>query len=277
MTGDEDVAAAAERARRWVDVAAWTAIALGLAFTAVNVQQFAAGGAVAWSPGWVVAWLLDPMVSVLLLAVVRAEQVTARWQVPMPWQVVAVKWCAFAATYCMNTWSAWRDGVPSSVVLHSVPPVFVLLAAEVAPALRDRLTAAVQAAAAEEQALEELPAAAAPAAPLASTSLAASDLAGEGPATAAVPPELTRPPQESPRDDEGAEPAVGTDPRVRQIAELLAAGCDVTGAQAAAVHGVSERTGRRLLADARAGLQHHPPVTRPDLHLVEAHTSGGTA
>ena len=77
MSGAErDVAAAAESVRRWVDVATWTAIGLGLAFTAVNVQVFAAAGAPAWAPGWVVAWLLDPMVSVLLLAVVRAEQLT---------------------------------------------------------------------------------------------------------------------------------------------------------------------------------------------------------
>ena len=63
------VAAAAASVRRWVDAATWTAIGLGLAFTAVNVQVFAAAGAPAWSPSWVVAWLLDPMVSVLLLGI----------------------------------------------------------------------------------------------------------------------------------------------------------------------------------------------------------------
>lgn len=258
----EDVAAAAERARRSVDVATWTAIGLGLAFTAVNVQAFAAAGAPVGSPGWSVAWLLDPMVSILLLAVVRAEQVTARWQIPMGWQVAAVKWAAFAATYAMNTWSPWRDGSPSGVVLHSVPPVFVLLAAEVAPALRDRLTEAVRAAA-----------------PQASSPTATGEQAHEQPrqvpegaAAAAEADDEPTPPEGS--DDASPQPAP-VDPRVREVAELLTAGCEVTGAQAAVLHGVSGRTGRRLLAEARTHLEHHP--SRPDLHLVEARTAGGTA
>lgn len=143
-----DVAAAADRARRWVDVAGWTAIVLGLAFTAVNVQVFAAAGAPIWSLGWCAAWLLDPIASVLLLAVVRAEQVTSRWQIAMPWQVGATKWAAFLATLVMNVWAPVRDLIPSGIVLHAIPPVFVLLAAEVSPVLRDRLTEAVKVAAA---------------------------------------------------------------------------------------------------------------------------------
>ena len=263
----EDVAAAAERARRTVDVATWTAIGLGLAFTAVNVQTFAAAGAPWGSPGWSVAWLLDPMVSILLLAVVRAEQVTARWQITMPWQISAVKWAAFAATYAMNTWSPWRDGSPSGVVLHSVPPVFVLLAAEVAPALRDRLTEAVRIAAST---------------PSASSPTATSEQPGQVPDADAVDEaptagdvaagsDASRTPEPDRVEPNEAEPV---DPRVREVAELLAADCDVTGPQAAARHGVSDRTGRRLLADARAYLEQHP--IRPDLHLVEARTAGGS-
>ncbi|MCD2191349.1 hypothetical protein [Actinomycetospora soli] len=255
---NDDVVAAAESVRRWVDVATWTAIALGLAFTAVNVQTFAAAGAAAWSPGWVVAWLLDPMVSVLLLAVVRAEQVTARWQVPMPWQVPAVKWSAFAATYAMNTWSAWRDAVPSSVVLHSVPPLFVLLAAEVAPALRERLTEAVRVATTTTSAPESVQRVVVPA-------------VDDTPAARAA-PEPVEPTAALPSsDDTTAVP----DDRVRDLAELLAAGCDVTGPQAAALHGVSDRTGRRLVTAARTYLEQH--LTRPGLHLVEARAAGGTA
>jgi hypothetical protein len=262
-----DVAAVADRARRAVDIATWVAIGLGLAFTAVNVQTFAAAGSTAWSPAWLVAWLLDPMVSVLLLAVVRAEQVTARWQVTMPWPVTATKWAAFAATYAMNTWASWRDQLPSGVVLHSVPPVFVLLAAEVAPALRDRLTEAVRAAELASRELfipgevlerltttEPVPADEQP--------TAVGDDVAES--TADDAPE---------RDDEPAP----VDARVRELAELLAAGCEVTGAQAAALHEVSTRTGRRLLADARTHLEQHPTPTRRGLHLVAPDTAGGTA
>ena len=59
----------------------WTGLLLGLAFTMVNVQTFAAAGAAVGSLPWVAAWLLDPMVSLVLVAVLRAEQVTARYQV----------------------------------------------------------------------------------------------------------------------------------------------------------------------------------------------------
>lgn len=268
----DDVVAAADRARRAVDTATWVAIGLGLAFTAVNVQTFAAAGAATWSPGWLVAWLLDPMVSVLLLAVVRAEQVTARWQITMPWPVTATKWAAFAATYAMNTWSSWWDGLPSGVVLHSVPPVFVLLAAEVAPALRERLTEAVRAA---ELAGSEL--------------FIPHEVLDHLTAVTAVPDQAetvghdhvddTAEQQlvDGPPAEDVADPV---DPRVRELAELLAGGADVTGPQAAAMHHVSERTGRRLVADARAHLEQNPIAPnpeRPGLHLVAPNAAGGTA
>lgn len=137
------VAEKVARIQAQIDRWALVAILLGLAFTMVNVQTFAAAGALIWTLPWLAAWLLDPMVSILLLVVVRAEQVTARWQVKMAWQVTATKWVAFAATYVMNTWEPWQSGVAASIVLHSVPPVFVLMGAEVLPALREGLTEAV--------------------------------------------------------------------------------------------------------------------------------------
>jgi hypothetical protein len=113
----------------------------------VNVQSFAAAGAPAWSAGWVAGWLLDPMVSLVLVAVLRAEQVTARYQVSTGVWAHRTKWFAFLATYVMNTWKSWTHFDVAGVVLHSVPPVLVFLAAETAPVLRDKLTEAVMAAA----------------------------------------------------------------------------------------------------------------------------------
>jgi len=137
------VALRVERVRTQIDVLMWLGIALGLAFTMVNVQQFAADGAAVWSLPWLAAWLLDPMVSIVLVAVLRAEQVTARWQVDTgPW-VRRVKWFAFAATYVMNTWQSWAVLDAAGIVLHSVPPALVFLASEAAPVLRDRLTESV--------------------------------------------------------------------------------------------------------------------------------------
>src|SRR4051794_14632363 len=82
LTTDPDVIALrVEKVRAQVDALLWAGIVLGLAFTMVNVQSFAAAGSPTWSLSWWVAWLLDPMVSLVLLAVLRAEQVTARYQV----------------------------------------------------------------------------------------------------------------------------------------------------------------------------------------------------
>ncbi|WP_199430837.1 hypothetical protein [Qaidamihabitans albus] len=143
------IALRVEKVRTQVDAAVWAAILLGLAFTMVNVQTFAAAGAAVWSLPWLAAWLLDPMVSLALIAVLRAEQITARYQVaPVPW-AARTKWFTFAATYTMNTWQSWAAWDAAGIVLHSVPPFAVLCLAETAPWLRDRLTEAVHAAATE--------------------------------------------------------------------------------------------------------------------------------
>ena len=135
-----------DRVAAQVDRLCWTGILLGLAFTMTNVQQFAANGARAWSLPWWSAWLLDPMVSLVLLAILRAEQITARYRVRTGGWVRAAKWFTLAATYVMNTWQAFTAGSPALVVLHSVPPLVVFVAAEAVTDLRDKLGQAVTAA-----------------------------------------------------------------------------------------------------------------------------------
>ena len=134
-----------ERVAVQVDRLCWTGILLGLAFTMTNVQQFAAAGSLPWSLPWWSAWLLDPMVSLVLLAILRAEQVTARYGVRTGGWVRGAKWFTLAATYVMNTWGAFTAGSPALVVLHSVPPLVVFVAAEAVTDLRDKLGAAVAA------------------------------------------------------------------------------------------------------------------------------------
>ncbi|MFG1909020.1 hypothetical protein [Kribbella sp. NPDC048928] len=143
-THPDVVALRVESVRTQVDRCMWVGIVLGLAFTMVNVQAFAAQGAGFGSLPWVAAWLLDPMVSLVLIAVLRAEQITARYQVGDHTRWIGrTKRFAFAATYAMNTWASFGHGDVAGVVLHSVPPVLVFCAAETAPVLRDRLTEAV--------------------------------------------------------------------------------------------------------------------------------------
>jgi hypothetical protein len=146
QTHPDVVALRVERVRMQVDRLCWTGIVCGLAFTMTNVQTFAAAGSAAWSLPWLAAWLLDPTVSVILLAILRAEQVTARYQVQTgPW-VRRAKWFTLAATYVMNTWSSYAAGSLAGIVLHSVPPLVVFVAAEAVTDLRDKLTEAVNAA-----------------------------------------------------------------------------------------------------------------------------------
>ncbi|GAA3638142.1 hypothetical protein GCM10022267_25800 [Lentzea roselyniae] len=144
QTHPDVVALRVERIRTQVDRLTWTGIILGLAFTMTNVQHFAARDAAPWSLPWTAAWLLDPMVSLVLIAILRAEQITARYQVHTGVWVRRAKWTTLTATYLMNTWTAWGALDAALILLHSVPPVVVFVAAEAVTDLRDKLTEAVE-------------------------------------------------------------------------------------------------------------------------------------
>jgi hypothetical protein len=142
-TDPDVVALQVEHIRSHVDHLMWAGIVLGLCFTMTNVQQFAAAGAAVGSLAWWSAWLLDPMVSLVLLAVLRAEQVTTRYQVSTGvWPRVA-KWALLAATYVMNTWVSWAAGSSAGVVLHTVAPLVVVIAAEAVTDVQHALTQCV--------------------------------------------------------------------------------------------------------------------------------------
>jgi hypothetical protein len=85
------------------------------------------------------------MVSLVLLAILRAEQVTARHGVRTGGWTRAGKWFTLAATYVMNVWQAFTAGSPALIVLHSVPPLVVFVAAEAVTDLRDTLGQAITA------------------------------------------------------------------------------------------------------------------------------------
>jgi hypothetical protein len=143
-TDPDVVALRVERIRGQVDRLMWAGIVLGLCFTMTNVQTFAAAGAAVGSLAWWSAWLLDPMVSLVLLAVLRAEQVTTRYQVTTGvWPRVA-KWALLSATYVMNTWVSWAAGSASGVILHTVAPLVVVTAAEAVTDLQYALSECVQ-------------------------------------------------------------------------------------------------------------------------------------
>jgi len=142
-TDPDVVALRVERIRGQVDRLMWAGIVLGLCFTMTNVQTFAAAGAPVGSLAWWSAWLLDPTVSLVLLAVLRAEQVTTRHQVNTGVRPRVAKWALLSATYVMNTWVSWAAGSASGVVLHTVAPLVVVIAAEAVTDLQYALTECV--------------------------------------------------------------------------------------------------------------------------------------
>lgn len=147
QTHPDVVALRVDRIRAQVEALMWTGIVLGLCFTMTTVQHFAAADATVGSLAWWAAWWLDPMVSLVLLAVLRAEQLTTRHQVPTgAWPRIA-KWVLLTATYVMNTWAFWATGSASGVVLHSVSPLVVVIAAEALTDLQYALSDCAHAAA----------------------------------------------------------------------------------------------------------------------------------
>jgi hypothetical protein len=107
-----------------------------LATSSIRKVHFCLSGALARAVRW--RWIsVNPL-----------DQVTARYQVRLGVWPRRAKWCAFGATYLMNTWTSWGlNGEPlsvSGVVLHSVPPLLVVLSAETGPVLRDRPTEATR-------------------------------------------------------------------------------------------------------------------------------------
>lgn len=148
QTDPDVIALRIERIRAWCDRLVWTGIVAGLLFTMANVQHFAAGATKPpWEHGgsidWVIAWLLDPMVSLVLIGVLMGEQVINRHGIKAGGWVRITKWVALACTYSMNTWSAWDSKDTASILLHSVPPVIVVCATEAVPELRRQITEAV--------------------------------------------------------------------------------------------------------------------------------------
>ncbi|NUK11757.1 hypothetical protein HRW18_28035 [Streptomyces lunaelactis] len=109
---------------------------VALVFTATNVTLFAIDHHISvW-----IAWLLDPMVAVALGTVLIVDGVLSQHGVhPSGW-ATALRWFAGLSTWLMNCWAAlWpagspfgipRDVDPAGLVLHSIPPVLLIVLAE---------------------------------------------------------------------------------------------------------------------------------------------------
>ncbi|QRP46897.1 hypothetical protein [Amycolatopsis sp. FDAARGOS 1241] len=130
-----------QRRRRWTLIG-WAVLALSMMFTCVNVQHFAAGTAPAWSPQWLVAWGVDPLLSALVIGLLLARGDLAAFGSGMgqstgraKWVVLGIEIGALLAALLMNVAPEfdaphvrWQD-----VALHIVVPLAGVAAAVVLP------------------------------------------------------------------------------------------------------------------------------------------------
>ena len=149
---------------------------LALIYTCVNVTIFAIGhGTSPW-----IAWLLDPMVSIVLTTILIIDGRLSKWAEHASGSSVSaalLRWFAGLATWSMNVWSAlWPDGgfgMPRHMDVgafwtHSIPPILLILMAEASTAYRRRVEKII-ARLAEKQRLATARAAKAPATPRTAT------------------------------------------------------------------------------------------------------------
>lgn len=137
------IALRVEKVRQFVDWMFGIAVVLCLLFTMVSVQQFAAQGVPQYSFEWWTAWLLDPAFSCALIGVLIAEVKTARYGVKLGFWPEVSKWFFLLSVLTMNTWMAFAVGSAARVVLHAGPVALVFIVAQIAPAIREKLTEAV--------------------------------------------------------------------------------------------------------------------------------------
>ncbi|WJY37900.1 hypothetical protein QT196_11715 [Streptomyces sp. P9-2B-2] len=113
-----------------------TVAVVAMTFTATNVTLFAIDHHI--NP-WI-AWLLDPMVAVALGTVLIVDGRLSEYGVhPSGW-ASGLRWFAGLGTWIMNCWSSlWPNGAPfgiprdvdpAGLVLHSIPPVLLIVLAE---------------------------------------------------------------------------------------------------------------------------------------------------
>ncbi|WP_327386672.1 hypothetical protein [Streptomyces sp. NBC_01207] len=144
----EQVAALQEMLSKLTRVLVAVAV-VALVFTASNVTTFAIDHHV--SP-WI-AWLLDPMVAVALGTVLIFDGRLSEYGLyPSGWASV-LRWFAGLGTWVMNCWtSLWPAGTgfgiprevdPAGLVLHSIPPVLLIVLAEAISHYRHQILAKV--------------------------------------------------------------------------------------------------------------------------------------
>ncbi|MEU3162876.1 hypothetical protein [Streptosporangium sp. NPDC006930] len=119
----------ASRMRRLLVTGAMVALALALAWSTVGVQRFAADGANPWTPTWIIAWLVEPFLSLALMVVVGARAYASANGQPIDSPtLVRIEWLFLALTLSMNAWPhlavpSFEEFSVSQLMLHMLGPI----------------------------------------------------------------------------------------------------------------------------------------------------------
>jgi hypothetical protein len=129
-----EIAAETVRVRRTgdrIDTALFVVAGGALVFTCTSVTLFA----VRHGTPWFVGWLLDPLASVALFAVLIGDGVLSRHGITAGVWAAVLKLGAGLA-WAMNVWSSVAARDPAAVLLHSIAPALLIGLAHAAPAYR---------------------------------------------------------------------------------------------------------------------------------------------
>jgi hypothetical protein len=143
-----------EKVGRWLQQALWGITGGSLVFTCLTVTLFGVKHGVPWF----IAWLLEPLVALALIAVLLGDGVLSHYGERAPGWAILLRWFAGLASWTMNVWASVFPSLPKNatkgtglggakfhpdvagIVLHSIVPLLVILLAESAPRYRRRFS-----------------------------------------------------------------------------------------------------------------------------------------
>lgn len=137
----KDADARAWSAARWrftLTVAGMASLVLALGWSTANVQRFAAAGASPWSASWMLAWLVEPFLSLSLLTVVGAKAFLATRGQPLDHPTLRkIEALFLGLTLAMNCWPylPWSADPfrVDQLVLHTLGPIVAVCAVTALP------------------------------------------------------------------------------------------------------------------------------------------------
>lgn len=134
---------AARRGATWMDIALLVVALLVLGYSLGNIHGFAVRHGV----GDPIAWFIAPAIDIALGAALLSDSVLSRMNINVGVWGTVLRVYAGAATLGLNSWESWAHLNPAGIVLHTVPPVLLILLSEAAPAYRVALAESVRKAA----------------------------------------------------------------------------------------------------------------------------------